>query len=1012
MCLRPTTPAEGENRVAEAAQLRDRVQDGATPADREAGLNGIVQFVDAVGRPAEPFVVPLLPAVLKALSDKDATVKAAAEKAGESVMSELNKAAIKVVMPSLLEVMEPRVKPQTKMGALRFLSTLAVSATEEVSLCLPEIVPAVTECMTDIKKDLSQLATDTLVKCCGAVGNKDIEPFIPNLVRCIAQPEEVQDCVHKLAATTFVQAVDAKTLSLMVPLLLRGLAERSTPIRRKSCVIIDNMAKLVDSPVDALEFASLLTPHVEKAVKEMSNPEARTMAERAAATLAQVAADASSAGATGQPGSKADAKAMREQLAKVLADVSGAALGADAEASLQYVADMCATLVDVKNFENSAWENCVVPYMGPYITDASATKAADAFLKICFQEVKEKESNVDEEEGEDLCNCEFSLAYGAKVLLMNATLHLKRGQRYGLCGPNGCGKSTLMRAIANGQVDGFPPKEELRTVYVEHDIDASQAETPVVEFVYSDPTLQDASHPEHGRVEEVLSSVGFSEEMQAAPVASLSGGWKMKLALARAMLMNADILLLDEPTNHLDVHNVQWLVDYLTSLTDVTSVIVSHDSGFLDKVCTGIIHYEGRKIRKYRGNLAELVKHRPEAKSYYNLEDAQTKWVLPEPGFLEGITSKDRAILKMRGVSFGYPGTEKKILNDVTLQVSLNSRVACVGPNGAGKSTMIKLLTGELEPNDGFVWKHPNMRVAYVAQHAFHHIENHLDKTPNQYIQWRYATGEDREAQQKVDRLTEEEEAALKAQKVKIEAAGTQVQRKVEKLLGRRKLKKGYEYEVEWQNAPAGQTSWMTRAQLEEMGYEKLVNELDAKEAAAAGLMGRPLTAANVEKMLGELGLESEFATHSHIRGLSGGQKVKLVLGAAMWQQPHIIVLDEPTNYLDRESLGAMASALKEFGGGVVVVSHSQEFLNQVCGETWTVGGGKLEITGQSEAAIAAAKIEWKRQEETTDALGNTIKVKGPKKELSRKEKKQKARANKARKARGEAVSDEEEDDW
>jgi elongation factor 3 len=1009
MCLRPLTPAEGQNRVAEANQLRDRVQDGATPADREAGLTGIVQFVEAVGRPAEPFVVPLMPAILKALSEKDASVKEAASKAGEAVMSNLNPAAIKVAVPALLEVLEPKVKPPTKMGALTFLSSLADSNTEEVSFCLPEIVPAVTESMTDIKKDLSTLATETLVKCCGAVGNKDIEPFIPNLVRCIAKPDEVQDCVHKLAATTFVQAVDAKTLALLVPLLLRGLQERSTPIRRKSCVIIDNMAKLVDSPVDALEFANLLTPYVEKAVKEMSNPEARTMAERAAATLAQVASDATSQGANGEEPSKADPEAVKESLSKCVADVSGAALGADAEAALQYVAGIAASLVDTKNFEEKTWESCVVPYLAPYLSEPTANKVAAAFLAVCFKEAKEKEAKVDEEEGEDLCNCEFSLAYGAKVLLMNATLHLKRGQRYGLCGPNGCGKSTLMRAIANGQVDGFPPKEELRTVYVEHDIDASEAETAVVDFITNDQTLAQYETVTKEQVQTALTSVGFSDEMQNGAVAALSGGWKMKLALARAMLMKADIMLLDEPTNHLDVTNVQWLVDYLTSLTNVTSVIVSHDSGFLDKVCTGIIHYEGRKIRKYRGNLAELVKHRPEAKSYYNLEDAVTKWVLPEPGFLEGINSKDRAILKMRGVHFGYTGTDRKILNDVTLQVSLNSRVACVGPNGAGKSTMIKLLTGELEPNDGFVWKHPNLRVAYVAQHAFHHIESHLDKTPNQYIQWRYATGEDREALSKVDRLTEEEEAKLKEQKVATEQG---VKRSVEKLLNRRKLKKGYEYEVEWQNAPAGQTSWLTRAQLEEMGYETMVNDIDAREAAAAGMMGRPLTAANVEKMLGDLGLESEFATHSHIRGLSGGQKVKLVLGAAMWQQPHIIVLDEPTNYLDRESLGAMSAALKEFGGGVVVVSHSQEFLDTVCGETWTVGGGKLEITGQSAAALAAAKLEWKRAEETTDALGNTIKIKGPKKELSRKEKKQKARANKARKARGEAVSEDEDEDW
>ena len=96
----------------------------------------------------------------------------------------------------------------------------------------------------------------------------------------------------------------------------------------------------------------------------------------------------------------------------------------------------------------------------------------------------------DDDQGEDLCNCEFSLAYGAKILLSNTKLHLKRGNRYGLCGPNGAGKSTLMRAIVNGQVDGFPPKDELRTVYVEHDIDASLAEIACVEFVYQDPELQ------------------------------------------------------------------------------------------------------------------------------------------------------------------------------------------------------------------------------------------------------------------------------------------------------------------------------------------------------------------------------------------------------------------------------------------------------------------------------------------------------------------------------------------
>ena len=183
-----------------------------------------------------------------------------------------------------------------------------------------------------------------------------------------------------------------------------------------------------------------------------------------------------------------------------------------------------------------------------------------------------------------------------------------------MCGPNGAGKSTLMRAIANGQVEGFPTQEECKTVYVEHDIDGTHAETTVVQFVIEDGEV--------GLTEAVvtakLQEFGFSDEMIKMPIQSLSGGWKMKLALARAVLKNADILLLDEPTNHLDTVNVAWLVNYLTTC-GITSIIVSHDSGFLDNVTQYIIHYEGFKLRKYKGNLSEFVKKCPSAQSYYEL---------------------------------------------------------------------------------------------------------------------------------------------------------------------------------------------------------------------------------------------------------------------------------------------------------------------------------------------------------------------------------------------------------
>jgi elongation factor 3 len=151
-----------------------------------------------------------------------------------------------------------------------------------------------------------------------------------------------------------------------------------------------------------------------------------------------------------------------------------------------------------------------------------------------------------------------------------------------------------MRAIANEQVEGFPPRSVLKTVYVEHDIDGSEADTGLVDFIAASEGVECQDKAEIARI---LKNYGFTDEMvNHQAIGSLSGGWKMKLALARAMLMNADILLLDEPTNHLDVVNVAWLENYLLGLKTVTSIIVSHDSGFLDHVCTDIIHYEGKLL--------------------------------------------------------------------------------------------------------------------------------------------------------------------------------------------------------------------------------------------------------------------------------------------------------------------------------------------------------------------------------------------------------------------------------
>ena len=161
-------------------------------------------------------------------------------------------------------------------------------------------------------------------------------------------------------------------------------------------------------------------------------------------------------------------------------------------------------------------------------------------------------------------------------------------------------------------------------------LQAQHAELSVIDFVATDPKINSIkTKPE---MSAVLSTVGFTTEMQEGQITAISGGWKMKLSLARAMLIGADILLLDEPTNHLDTTNVAWLENYLVSQTQITSMIVSHDSGFLDHVCTDIIHYKSRRLRRYRGNLSEFVKQVPAARSYYELEAATLKFRFPTPG--------------------------------------------------------------------------------------------------------------------------------------------------------------------------------------------------------------------------------------------------------------------------------------------------------------------------------------------------------------------------------------------
>merc|ERR1711937_959606 len=367
----------------------------------------------------------------------------------------------------------------------------------------------------------------------------------------------------------------------------------------------------------------------------------------------------------------------------------------------------------------------------------------------------------------------------------------------------------------------------------------------------------------------------------------------------------------------------------------------------------------------------------------------------PVPGPLEGVKSRTKVILRMNNVTFTYPTKEKPTIFDVNLTVSQVSRVAVIGANGAGKSTAIKVLVGEQKPTEGTIWKAAGLRLAYVAQHAFHHLEKHMQETPTEYIMWRFAGNDDKESLEfKTTELSVDEEKARAAKwcidgvsgsvrrvtaekddpkKAKQDEAGAVIP---DALVNRRQKKKEktYEYEVKWQFKALDANVWVEKDTLIKMGYLKLVQREDEKQAAAAGLQTKQLTQPGIEKHLGDFGVDPESASHTQINQLSGGMKVKVVLAAAMWQNPHVLILDEPTNYLDREGLGALVLAIKDYKGGVLIISHNKEFCDGVAQEKWIMKGGHLRIEGESKANDAEEEISGnKAQEDIVDASGNKI---------------------------------------
>jgi len=648
---------------------------------------------------------------------------------------------------------------------------------------------------------------------------------------------------------------------------------------------------------------------------------------------------------------------------------------------LSYVAFLAAGLAEAQEFNAAVWKEALTPYLEDYPqSEMDRETVVETFRQATQKALVGEEDDAEsvgehDDDEQEICDLRFNLAYGGKILLHNTKLRLLRGRRYALVGQNGVGKTTLMNAIHTNKIDGWPSQDVVSSAYV----DSGSNVDPQHEAQLVMPYLMKTTSKSKDECVAKLQELEFTDEMMDGTIGALSGGWQMKLRLVMAVLLNPDIYLMDEPTNHLSKSAVDWITQYCQNLQNQTILVVSHDTTFLENVCTDVIHYEQRdvwgpyrRLVHYRSKMSEFVELQPEAKHYFELATTDAvKYEFPEPGRLEGVRTSTQKFLEMEHVNFKYESRDRNTLTDIHLKMTLSSRVAVLGANGAGKTTLIKMIVGETVPSNLGVCKfyiHPNLRIAYVAQHAFSHVEQHMEESPVAYIQWRFKDGWDREKlESKAFRIPPEEQAA-------IDDFG------IEGIWSRRMKAGKLEYEVKKRNVPEKNNKYYTRDELMALGFEHLIKQTDEKIASReAGLDLRPVTTTEIQKHLDGFGLAQEFGTYGKIRGLSGGQKVKLVLAAAFWTVPHLVILDEPTNYLDRENLGALSAALNEWGGAVLMISHNHEFYSSVCKEEWDLVDGHLTVRGTSdERAMKAVSRKKKFEKEDTDdqvldkAGGNT----------------------------------------
>jgi len=325
------------------------------------------------------------------------------------------------------------------------------------------------------------------------------------------------------------------------------------------------------------------------------------------------------------------------------------------------------------------------------------------------------------------------------------------------------------------------------------------------------------------------------------------------------------------------------------------------------------------------------------------------KLSFPIPGAMEGVKSGTKPVLEARSISFRYGEDKDFLVHNCSVKFSLNSRVAICGRNGCGKSTLMTLLCSEMNSTEdkegalGEVWRHQNLRLGYLKQDHLKALGPFFETSSYVYITTRFKDGFDGDLQKRLIDPEDEAEAERRRQLAKEHG---KYGNEVGTLVSRTKMGTELAYEVMWAGLDDPKQNTVEKiSKLKAMGLAKVCIACDERIAAkAAGLDQRPLTRREVVRHCEAFGIDEEMCCNQQVKGFSAGQKVRLSLSAMFWTKPHFICVDEPTNYLDVETVEALAKALMNFRGGIAMIEPKTDFVEKICNEKWHMEDGMVTV--------------------------------------------------------------------